>query len=92
MHRFLGGTLFLLLMDVDKWITRRFQMLWDFSFHLAMWEDRTEGGGVLRHGAMYKARHSDTPRLLFAWSTVKTGRYPGSYPASSKNGQVATEN
>ena len=26
-----------------------------------------------------EARHGDIPCLLFAWSTVKTGHYPGHY-------------
>jgi len=39
---------------------------------------------------LLEARDEDGPRLLFTWSAVKTGHYPGHYSESCKLGQAAT--
>ena len=80
--------LFLLWRAVDMWITSAASRA-NFSCRRALWQDRTGGRGDFPQGHC-EARREDFPCLLFAWSTVKTGHYPGLYSESCKTGQVAT--
>ena len=81
--------LFLLLGAVDMWITFCAVLLGtSAAWPCGRIEQEAEAICVKGY---YEARHRDFPCLLFAWSTVKTGHYPGYYSGSCKRGQVATK-
>ncbi len=81
--------LFLLWMTVDMWITRLGHML---GILLARRREKIghEAEAVGVKGSC-KARHRDSPRLVFGWSTVKTGHHLGNDPELDKHGPVATK-
>ena len=81
--------LFLLWAAVDMWISRSHHVL---AILLARPCEKIEheAEAICAKGQR-EARHRDSPRLVFAWSTVKTGHYPGHYSESCKRGQVATK-
>ena len=81
--------LFLLAWCVELWITFRVVLL-AFSAAWPCGRIEQEAEAICAKGHC-EARRQDFPCLLFAWSTVKTGHYPGHYSESCKNGQVATK-
>ena len=80
--------LFLLFIAVDMWITlprdvRRILLA-------GPCEKIEHEAEALSSKGYCEARCEDFPCLVFTWSTVKTGHYPGHYSESCKDGQVAT--
>ena len=80
--------LFLLFVAVGMWITCfRFRLGILLAGPCEKIEHEAEARGSMGYA---EARCEVFPCLVFAWSTVKTGHYPGHYSESCKDGQVAT--